>query len=128
MTQKQAIFYARANELELLAGQTRSGEPFRDLSDYADLHSIAVIAEYSDAATDLSEAKPGFSALLEMLRQQQRGSTVVLITDTERLARDLQIHKMMKQQIEEVGGELIVTGFEPCTVFLNGLPAGTAHD
>ena len=103
----KAIIYCRVSS----PAQKRKGDGLASQEtrcrQYADMRGYEVAQVFGDDLTGKRHDRPGMVEMLKFLRAHRRSAThVVIIDDITRLARDVVVHRQLREAIALAGGKL----------------------
>jgi len=128
---KPAVIYARvSSKKQVKEGGGIESQATRCRS-YAASRGYDVVAMFTDDMTGSKARRPGMDAMLSFLRQNKKTPHIVLIDDISRLARGLEAHLKLRDELSKAGGLLespsIVFGDDSDSQFLENVLASSAQ-
>ena len=128
---KPAVIYARvSSKKQLKEGGGIESQATRCRS-YASARGYEVVAMFTDDMTGSKARRPGMDAMLSFLKQNKATPHYVLIDDISRLARGLQAHISLREELSKAGGILespsVVFGDDSDSQFLENVLASSAQ-
>ncbi len=130
-TFKPAVIYARvSSKKQVKEGGGIESQATRCRS-YASARGYEVVAMFTDDMTGSKARRPGMDAMLSFLKQNKATPHYVLIDDISRLARGLQAHIKLREDLSKAGGILespsVVFGDDSDSQFLENVLASSAQ-
>lgn len=104
-SKKDAVVYARVSHAKQVAEGHGIDSQTTRCREYATRRDYDVVSVFTDDITGRADKRPGMEAMLRFLKNQ-KCTTVVLIDDISRLARDVRTHWNLRDDIAEVGAVL----------------------
>ena len=102
---KKAIIYKRVSSLSQVNDGSGLSSQETACKEYAKQHNYDVIATFEDAISGTLYSRPGMLKMLAFLYERS-SPTVVIIDDINRLARDVSVHRKLREVIADAGGIL----------------------
>lgn len=104
-TKKDSVIYARVSHAKQIAEGHGIDSQTTRCREFASRRGYDVISVFTDDITGRADKRPGMEAMLGFLKKQKE-TTVVLIDDISRLARDVRTHWNLRDDIAKVGAIL----------------------
>ena len=126
-----AVIYCRvSDDKQIKEGDGLNSQETR-CREYAVRKGYEVLTVFKDDIPGYRAQRPAMKALLAFLQSQKRAGLVVIIDDISRLARDVDVHKMLRVSIAGAGGRLespsIQFGEDADSIFFEHLMASVAQ-
>jgi len=126
-----AVIYARvSSRKQVKEGGGIESQATRCRS-YASSRGYEVVAMFTDDMTGSKARRPGMDAMLSFLKQNKETPHIVLIDDISRLARGLEAHLKLREELSKAGGILespsVVFGDDSDSQFLENVLASSAQ-
>ncbi len=100
-----AVIYARVSHAKQVAEGHGIDSQTTRCREFAARRGYDVVSVFTDDMTGRVDKRPGMEAMLRFVKKQ-KGSTVVLIDDISRLARDVRTHWNLRDELTNVGAVL----------------------
>ena len=101
---RQAIIYCRISDpKQAIRGDGLNSQETR-CREYAAAKGYHVLDVFRDEQTGKDAKRPGMTAMLAATRRRPPGSTIVIVDDISRLARDTKAHWDLRARITKAGG------------------------
>ena len=130
-TPKPAIIYARVSSKNQVKDGGRIESQATRCRSYASSRDYEVVATFTDDMTGSKARRPGMDAMLSFLKQDKANPHIVLIDDISRLARGLEAHIQLRDELAKAGGILespsVVFGDDSDSQFLENVLASSAQ-
>lgn len=107
-----AVIYCRvSDDKQVKEGDGLNSQETR-CREFAVRKGYEVLTVFKDDIPGYKAQRPAMEALLAFLRSQKRAELGVIIDDVSRLARDVDVHKMLRVSIAGAGGRLESPSFQ----------------
>ena len=128
---QEAVIYCRvSSSKQKTEGHGLESQETRCL-EYANYQGYKVVAAFKDDLTGASVHRPAMEAMLRFLKQSRKSSSIVIIDDITRLARDIDAHRALRKAIIAAGGILkspnMDFGDDPEKELVENISASVSH-
>ncbi|MBO9397204.1 recombinase family protein [Shimia sp. R9_2] len=109
---QNVAIYARVSHVKQVAEGHGLESQITRCREFAEQQGYNVAAVFTDEITGRVEKRPGMKAMTSFLKKKANNTHIVIIDDISRLARNVQTHWKIRDQIAAVGANIESPNFE----------------